>query len=343
MITFFIVLWLASKSALLGLAADGWLAFSLLVKPLALAINFLLKSPRLVAKRVRAGAIAAGVSAAVLVLLWFVPMPLSTSANGVVWLPEQARLHAATNGFVDKIFVSDGQAVKRGDPLLEMSDAELNAQEKELIAKLAVLEVSYQDAMGTNPARAQSFADEQQRLRGDLKEVEHRLATLLVRSPADGKVSMPHPQDMLGSFVNKGAVLAYVLSPDKMTVRVAVPQDDVALIRSNTRRANVSLQEIAGKVFSAVIAREVPAATNELPSAALAETAGGAFATDPADRKSLRTLEPVFLFDLDVPEQAVVRVGGRVRARFDHGYEPLVARFKRSLQRLMLQHFSDEK
>ena len=343
MITFFIVLWLASKSALLGLAAGGWLAFSLLVKPLALAINFLLKSPRLVAKRVRAGAIAAGVSAAVLVLLWFVPMPLSTSANGVVWLPEQARLHAATNGFVDKIFVSDGQAVKRGDPLLEMSDAELKAQEKELIAKLAVLEVSYQDAMGTNPARAQSFADEQQRLRGDLKEVEHRLATLLVRSPADGKVSMPHPQDMLGSFVNKGAVLAYVLSPDKMTVRVAVPQDDVALIRSNTRRANVSLQEIAGKVFSAVIAREVPAATNELPSAALAETAGGAFATDPADRKSLRTLEPVFLFDLDVPEQAVVRVGGRVRARFDHGYEPLVARFKRSLQRLMLQHFSDEK
>ena len=88
--------------------------------------------------------------------------------------------------------------------------------------------------------------------------------------------------------------------------------------------------------------REVPAGLHELPSAALADRAGGQFMTDPSDPKGLRTTEPVFLFDVEVPESRTERVGGRVWVRFDHGSEPLTGRLYRGFQQLLLRHFSNE-
>jgi len=90
----------------------------------------------------------------------------------------------------------------------------------------------------------------------------------------------------------------------------------------------------------AKLVREVPAATNQLPSAALSDRGGGPYVVDPADKEGLRTLEPVVLIDLKVPDTALKRAGGRVWVRFDHGAEPLVGQWYRRLLQLFLQHFN---
>ncbi len=56
------------------------------------------------------------------------------------------------------------------------------------------------------------------------------------------------------------------------------------------------------------------------------------------DADGLRTLEPVFQFDLALPENAPIHaVGARVYVRFDHGAEPLAGRVYRALRRLFLR------
>lgn len=342
-VTLLIVFWIGAKSALLGIAAGLWIAINMVVTPLVKAFQFLLTSPRLGMRRTRAWSIAGGALAMTASLLWFVPMPLATTVDGVVWLPEQSHIRAGTDGFIDRILIRDGALVQKGDILLEMSDPALEVRRKELLANLAVLEVSYQDAVVTNPVRAQGVLQEKARLVGDLNEIENRLAELIVYSPTAGKFVMPHGQDIVHNFIVKGTVLAHVLTSDNLKVRAAVTQEDVTLVRTQTRGAQVTLKEHQGEPLMAVIMHEVPAAVHELPSAAMADRAGGHFVTDPADPKGMRTLEPIFLFDLELPETHTERVGGRAWVRFDHGSEPLIGRIHRALQQLLLRHFSDEK
>lgn len=75
--------------------------------------------------------------------------------------------------------------------------------------------------------------------------------------------------------------------------------------------------------------------------AALGVQAGGRIETDPADPDGLRTLQPVAVIDVQVPDLAVQRLGARLLVRFDHGPQPLGARWLRRLQQLMLRHLGE--
>ena len=62
--------------------------------------------------------------------------------------------------------------------------------------------------------------------------------------------------------------------------------------------------------------------------------------TDPADKEGMRTLEPVFLFDLELQGERLQSLGQRAWVRFDLGYEPLVVQGYRRLRQLFLSHFN---
>ena len=66
----------------------------------------------------------------------------------------------------------------------------------------------------------------------------------------------------------------------------------------------------------------------------------GPYASDPAEKDGLHSLEPVFLVDLTLPGHTLERVGGRAWVRFDHGSEPLALQAYRRAAQLFLQHFA---
>jgi putative peptide zinc metalloprotease protein len=102
----------------------------------------------------------------------------------------------------------------------------------------------------------------------------------------------------------------------------------------------VRLAERLAAPIVAVMRREVPAATEHLPSLALGAQGGGDIATDPFDTHGTKAIRKLFLFDFELPSQAgVVNVGGRVHVRFDHGWEPLGLRWYREMRRLFLSKF----
>ena len=335
-----IVFWCGSYSFWLGMAAGAMVLFSMVVKPVARAIEFLRKSPQLARTRSRSYALGAGAAAAVLLLLFVIPVPFSTLAQGVVWLPEKARVRAQTAGFVVEVLAADGQQVRAGDALLILSDPELMAREAAARARVVAVDIEYTRAMGTDTPKSHALKEELAAQRAELAEVQRRIRSLQVSAEVDGTLVMPRTQDLPGSYVEQGAVLAHVLRVEDISIKVVVPQADAGIIRSGIEDVVVNLTDQGGELVQAKLTGGVPAATSILPAAALGDRAGGPVATDPGDKEGTRTLEPVFLFDVRLAAKQVERVGSRVWVRFDHGARPIGVQWHRRLYQLLLKQFN---
>jgi putative peptide zinc metalloprotease protein len=148
-------------------------------------------------------------------------------------------------------------------------------------------------------------------------------------------------QDLPGRFVRRGELLGYVLDRSTVTARVVVSQSDIDLVRQRTKEVRIRFAEKIAETQAAVIKREVPAATDQLPSRTLSQQGGGEIAIDPRDTQGVKAFQKLFLFDIQLPEHVqVYNVGGRVYVRFDHGWEPLIWRWYRGLRQLFLKRFN---
>jgi putative peptide zinc metalloprotease protein len=147
-------------------------------------------------------------------------------------------------------------------------------------------------------------------------------------------------EDMAGTYVRQGELLGYVLDDQKPIARFVVSQEDVDLLRRRLRGAQLRLSESLHEVHEVSRWSTPVAGVEELPSAALGLSAGGNIPTRPDDPQGVKTLQRVFLIDLELP--ANVRpagFGGRAYARFDLGWEPLGWQGIRRLRQLFLGYF----
>jgi len=162
-----------------------------------------------------------------------------------------------------------------------------------------------------------------------------------VRSSASGIFLVPNAQDLPGRFHKRGEVLGYIISNHTRIVRVVVTQADIELVRQRARGAEIKLANDLAHTYRADISRQVPAASDRLPSKAFADTGGGQFATDPRDTNQTRTFQRNFQLDLQLPDEVPVsNYGTRVYVRFDHGYEPIGLQAYRQIRQLFLARFN---
>jgi putative peptide zinc metalloprotease protein len=256
-----------------------------------------------------------------------------------VWLPEHAQVRAKTEGFLRELRVRNGDRVERGQLLAVLDDPALLASQAEAGARLMALRVRQYHALQNDRTQAPSLSQAITHAEAELARVDERVAQLEIRSEVAGRMVFARQDDLPGAFLKKGQPLGYVLQADDMMVRATAAQKDAALIRERSRAATVWVAETPGASLTGKLSREVPAATFKLPSPALSDQNGGAILTDPSDPEHLRTLEPVLLIDVALPQNPVQRIGGRAWVRFDFGSEPLAFQWAQSLQQLLLRHF----
>ncbi len=134
----------------------------------------------------------------------------------------------------------------------------------------------------------------------------------------------------------RGALVAHVLAPGAASVRVLVSQSDVARVQLQAGTIDVRLADEPATSLRANLLAQTPAATRQLPSTAFGDRGGGSVVTDASDAQGLRALEPLVALDLQVPQRALDRIGGRAWARFDHGSRPLAEQWWRRLQQLLI-------
>jgi putative peptide zinc metalloprotease protein len=336
-----IILFIASKFFVAGMIMAGWAVVSMIILPAGKGIRFLLSSPRLVRKRVRA-VFATGLAIACAVaVISFVPVPLSTRAEGVIWIPEQCFVRAGTEGFIDRVIAASGSKVKKGDPLIECSDPLLPPQIQVLESQLRELKALYDTQVLSDRVQAEITSEEIKHVSAQLERSRERAGELRINSSAEGMFLSPMAQDLPGRFVRRGELLGYVLDRSTITARVVVPQADVDFVRKRTLGVKIRLPEKIPETLPAEIDREVPAATDQLPSRTLSEQGGGEIPIDPRDMLGVKAFQKVFLFDVELPKQvSLYHVGGRVYVRFDHGWEPLIWRWYRNVRQLFLRRFN---
>ena len=336
-----IILFVASRFFFIGVLIACWGAFNMLVMPLAKIVRFLATSPKLRRKRVWAVFVSAFLLVAIASLLSIVPVPLSTRVEGVVWVPEDSFIRAGTDGFVEQVAADNGRRVRMGDPLIECSDPLLPAQIRVLQARLQELSAMYDNQRVAERVQAEITTEEMRQVEAELADARQRESDLVIRSSAEGTLVIPMASDLPGRFVRRGELVGYVLNRSTILARVVVRQADVDFVRHRTTDVKVRFPENVSTVYPARLLREVPAATNQLPSRTLSQEGGGEIAIDPREPHGLTAFQKIFLFDVQLPPpEGWYNVGGRVYVRFDHGKEPMIWRWYRSVRTLFLKRFN---
>ena len=336
-----IALLVASKFFVIGVILALWAFANMLVLPLSKKINYLFASPRLANHRQRALFTTASILVLLTAILVWLPAPSSTRAEGVIWAPEQAQVRATVDGFVAKVLAKPDQQVRTGEVLIQCEDPELDARTRVLQAELAELGARYNAAILSKRVQADIINEQKVQVAEALALAHHRQAELQVRSPADGVFIILDTQNSVGRYAQRGEVLAYVTDSAATTVRVVIPQAEGALVAKRTRRVEIRPADRIGKPIQARIQREVPAATDELPSMTLSLQGGGKIGLDPSKPGDGKALEKLFVLDLELPpgEQANY-LGGRIYVRFEHEPEPLADQWYREIRRAFLKKFN---
>ncbi len=365
-----VVGWLLGVHLVLGVMALAWFAFVMVVLPLRRMWRWAQTAAELAPHRGRALAAGGLLAALPLLLLLALPLPAYTRAQGVVWLPDHAVARAQAEGLVLEVLATDGDPIQPGAPILVLTDPALDAEEQALAARWRGVQSAQHQAVFNQSPQAVALTEQLAQLQAEAMRLQQRREQLTVRAGTAGRLVLPRAADLPGAWVSRGAVVAHVLPPGGGLVRVVVPQDDVARLRvqpvlaqaagggapQDAARdaakndqpaaavlplpAQVRLASNPTQSHHAQVLAQTPAATRELPSPLLGDRGQGPFATDPADAKALRTLEPVFTLDLALPDAgpgaAALQPGLRAWVRFDHGAQPLAWQWLRRVQQLFI-------
>ncbi len=335
-----IILFVAGKFFFIGVVFAVWAGFGMLVKPLLQVAGFLLKDSKMQRKRARIFLTILVPLGLLLAGLCFLPVPFYTNCEGVTWAPDESQVYAETDGFVAEILSTSGDQVQPGTLLLRSENPELAAQVRLLAARLEEYQARYRLSLLAERTESALLKEELGRIEAELARAHERQQSLLLRSNAAGVFVLPQAEDLFGQFVRRGTSLGYILDPNKMSIRVLVPQANIERVRADTRNVEVRLAEQIDSVIPAAVIREVPAASYELPSLALSLEGGGLYVLDPREPERPKALERLFQFDIELTESLADKVQERVFVRFEHSPEPLAWRWYRGLRRMLLSRFA---
>lgn len=338
-VTVSIIFLVAGKFFIVGVLMAAWSAVSLLGVPLYRGWKHLRSAPALHRRRSHAIRRTLAALASLVLLLGLLPLPLRTSAEGVVWLPDRAMLHAGENGFFDRWLVEPGSPVEAGQPLYVLVNHQLAAEVAVDQAKLAQAQARFDADRFSDPAKAAVSSRQRDEARDVLRQAQARVARLTGYAQSAGRLIAATPQDMPGRYYKKGELLGYVLRNDELLVRVIVSQEDIDLVHQRLHGVSLRLTDALGRVWPSHVVRAFPGAVDELPTAALGLNGGGTVPTSPSDPNGLKTLQRVFVVDLALPRQARPAFGERVFVRFDHGSETAAHQALRALRQVFLSHF----
>lgn len=335
-----IVTIVATHFFIVGTIIACWAIILMIGVPLAKHVHFLLANPSLRRKRARAFAVVGGVLGVVGLALFVLPLPYSTTAEGVVWIPGEGIVHAGSEGVVREVIAAPDTLVAAGTPLVRLEDPLVAARVDLLSHRVKELELRLGKQDLGDLANARIVREELRHARADYQLALARQEALTIRAASAGTLILPNAPDLVGRYVRRGEVLAYVAQFETPLIRVIVQEDDADLVRSETSDVSVRFVADTSTAYAAVVEREVPALTATLPNYALSTAGGGQIALDPRDTNQRRVLANLTHIDVRLKDPRVIRsIGGRVHVRFFHGAEPVASRIYRSIRQIFLKTF----
>ncbi len=335
-----LILFISNKFFFIGILIAVWGITTQIVLPSVRNCSRFINSAGGRSKQGRLLLVSLGLLIVIGAVMFAVPVPMSTRAEGVVWLPEYSQVRSGTSCFISKVLVEEKVEVKRGDPLIQCEDPLLATMVQVQEANAREILARYHAEPLHSQVKREILKNKLASMEADRSRTRERLQELTIRSPNNGLLVIPGVHTLVGRFVNKGDLLGYVMNDYDLAVNVVVSQADVSLVQNRTEKVEILLADRLNNPITTIIKSEVPAASDRLPSAVLGITGGGLVPVDPMDPKGLKTLKRIFQFQLELPiAKENIKLGGRVYVLFIHGYEPLALQWYRSLRQLFLRQF----
>ncbi len=336
-VIFAIAFFLASKFMILGVLLAVWAVIQQLLLPAFKFVKYLLVSPDLERKRRPVFAFGGLAVLTMLALALFVPIPQSTLAQGIVWLPEQGQIYAPADGFVAKVHVTQGEHVQVGQPLLTLENPDLQQKLAIEQSRLAIMRVEEGLAATQNASELVRKREDRERQAEIVTKIENDVRQLQVKAEVSGVFMLADLSAGEGRYFAEGILVGHLIDPASYIVQVVVPERLSGPLHKGIKSAHVRLAENPLKTHLAEIDHLTPAANNSLPSAALGAAGGGGIAVASSDTEGLTTLERVFHLQLNLEGGLdVAGVGERAYVKLKHRAEPVAMRWYRSLQQTFI-------
>ena len=322
----------------LGVVLAAWAIAQMVLWPMLRGLHYLATAPALRRRRGRAWAVTAGALGLIGALLFVVPVPHATMAQGVVWVPDETVLRARADGFVERLMAAPDSEVEAGQPLVALEDLVAEAQVAVLRAQVAVMENRFNAVNLIDRAQARLVEEQLTRSRAQLARAEQRNRDLVLVASRAGRFVVPTAHLLPGRFVRQGELLGYVIGAADVGIRVVVPQSEIDTVHQRTDGIVLRFADALDRVVPAGLVRASPGALDRAPAPALTPEGGGPMLADPSSPRGERPLDRWYGLELRAEADSLSdRIGGRVFARFDHGAEPVAWRIWRATRQLLLQ------
>ncbi len=340
-ITVVIAVFLASKFLVLGAVLALYAMFQLIVRPVFKISNYLRNSPELAGVRSQSVLVTIGIASLIALFITLIPMPSSTRAEGVVWVPNQAQVFAPVNGVVEQLLVEPGSQVVAGQTLIRLHAPELLTARLVVEAELEVARIQFRNLQHLDTVKAQNMVSDIQALELELTNLSSRESRLNITATIDGQFVVNEKAAVIGKYMKKGELLAYVVNKRDLVVKAVLTQQRIERLQAGVEKAKIRLADRFDHALDAKLTRQTPAALDTLPSPALAYDGHGGIAVASQADDQLRTLERVFHIELALPDTALIAgIGGRAYVTLHHQPESLGRRWWRSTRQLLLKQLT---
>lgn len=339
-ISFSIALYIAGKFFVVGVLLAFWALYTQIILPAYNAIAQLLPLAQRQNRRQRVLEVLGCAVMFVCSLLFLLPITHSSYTKGIIMLPEHSYLRAESDGFIQTLAAQEGQAVKQGELLIQLENNQLQVELESNRAKQMELQARHSQALNRDPLTAGLVKDELLALETEYRELLTQQERLRLTSPIQGTLALGQSADLPGRFIRKGQILGHVVDKSGTSARVVVEQKAVDLVRRHTQSIEVRLASNPAQTLKATAVRELPSATNKLPSRLLGSQAGGSIAVDARDPDGIQAINKIFQFEVSLPRTDTQGyLGQSVAVRFIHQREPLGAGWYRQIRELILDRF----
>ena len=320
---------------LVAVVLFGWVVF-----PSAKFLHYLVASPSLQGRRLRAVGMTALFVGGLVALIGFVPVDQHAYVDAVIEPPRRAKLAIGTDGFVEHVVVEDGQRVHKGDVILTATNPPLETRRAAVVAEIADQQVVVGQASLRRPDEVLKASARLDALRRQLEQIDRKIRELTLRSPEDGLIVAPVLDRIRGAHAKAGQVLGEVHSGRGLVASAVIDQSDNALMfmSGSLPTAEVRTMGRLDRRIEGKVERVGQAGEQTLKHSQLSVFGSGEIRVDRYDRAdpgSLHTVDPVFDVRVRLEGDVKALPGERAKVRFTFGTKPLGAQWWRRLRQMM--------
>ena len=191
------------------------------------------------------------IAAAAGIVLFFVlvPLPLRIDGPASVAPGHAARVGAEVEGVVKQVNVKEGDRVRKGSVIASLEDWDYRSALAGAQAKREIAVTLMNRALAGNDGNEAGIQQAQADYwTAEVARAQERLNRTQLRSPIDGVIATPHVENIVGSRVKFGEVVADVVDNSQALVDLTVDQADIGLLGAG-QTARVKLDGFPAQTF----------------------------------------------------------------------------------------------